>query len=614
MCGILGIIRNDGQPLSLTSAQMLMLRDLMQRRGPDDAGMRQINPSAMLAHRRLAIRDPAQGAQPWVSDDQRWTVTYNGELYNVPELEQLSTPALKAAPHTRCDTEALMRMLQGFGKQAVSHFRGMFAFGAYDATEQRLLLARDRFGIKPLYFAFLNQELVFASSLAVFSKHPQFTAQLNPLAITHYLMTLRPTLGTQTLWQGVYLLPPGHLLEFDANGIRIERYWSYPTESSQHTEPDSLFSLNDTLAELDTHLSDAVRCRLISDVPVGMMLSGGVDSCLLGSYLQQELGANFVAECGQGGTEQISDDAAHAEAAARLFDCRFRSVHVSAESYQDGWRELITETGQPLTTPSDVIIYRLSQSLKSQVGVVLGGEGADELFCGYGDVHGLALPPLTDTSTEPLSQLQALLQRYLSRATLISGTGLQRLWRSPEAANWEQAVPEMYRQKICAYPASDLTRPQQRLQVFKRMLHEVNLEALLMRLDQASMAASLEARVPFTDHRLIEAFWNLPAEWTLSPLENSTADHPRETKRILRALAARKLPEKLAQRPKASFPTPVPEWLNREWHNWAREKLTHNPLLHDLFQTETLLALAEQPQQSGMMTWPLLNLALWAEA
>lgn len=593
MCGILGIVSTDARPVSLTDAQVMDLRDRMRRRGPDDAGLARINPRAVLAHRRLAIRDPSQGQQPWVSADGRWTLVYNGELYNTEELRQLTSGEFPEPPRTHCDTELLLRTLQVYGARAPVYLRGMFAFAAYDAARQRLILARDRFGIKPLYYAERGHELLFASSPNVLSGHAGMTGGINPRALVHYLMTLRVTLGSETLREGILSLPPAHVLVQDRDGTRLERYWDYPVGNR--------FGLPEQeVTRLDAALGEAVRCRLVSDVPVGMMLSGGVDSCLLGSYVREELGPNFVAECGCGEPSAEQTESTWARASAALLGCDFRTVPVTERDYRHSWRELIAETGQPLATPSDVIIFHLARSLKQRVGVVLGGEGADELFGGYAAIHGLGLP---GGELQPSSR--GLVDRYLALAGLIPLAGLKLLLRQDPEESYRE-IHGYYSDRVQAAGGSRAG-----FSGLLGLLHRVNLESLLSRLDRATMAASLEARVPFTDHRLVEQFWNLPPDYCLRP---SPGESPGgEGKWLLRQLAKQRLSASIADRAKASFPTPVPVWLGSCWSDWVRETIGGSPLLAELFEADPLQELAGNPAAAGLWLWPLLNLALWGE-
>ncbi|HCS53926.1 asparagine synthase (glutamine-hydrolyzing) [Rubinisphaera sp.] len=631
MCGILGLFAADRQSLNIDDAEVLAMRETMQRRGPDEAGLISINGSTIFAHRRLSIRDPAHGQQPWSSGDQRYTLTYNGELYNVDELHALTAENFEQPLSTRCDTELLMRTLITQGAEGIPHLQGMFAFGFYDAQEHRLILARDRFGIKPLYYSVINDVLVFASSITAIQKHPDFESRPNRRALIHYLMTLRTHFGQETMIEGIKQVPAGCLLRFDESGISIKRYWDYPKINEDLTE-------SETESRLIERFSEAVEKRIVSDVPVGMMLSGGVDSSLLGTYVKETLGEDFTAECGVGQTAEAEEESQFARQAAEFLSCKFDLVTVDEKSYRAGWQELLAQTGQPLATPSDVIIYRLAQSLQQKVGVVLGGEGADELLCGYTPIHGIGrdydeLQRLIETEEEDPEALEYFLQQiesfygtsqeatlaemYFALATVFPPPAIEVL--IPDSTSDLQRIHKYYQKQLKV--KKNLSHAG--LQAMTKLLHQENLQSLLSRLDQATMAASLEARVPYTDHQLVEAIWSTPLEHRFKIDDEKfeyeqlsiqlERDEILESKSILRSLARRRLPEELANRRKASFPTPVHEWMQKEWGTWVHNTLTQSDFLKQQFDPKQLLELIENPQRAGMLLWPLLNLALWGE-
>jgi len=605
VCGILGIVSLSQSPVSLAEQQVAAMRDLLQHRGPDDAGLKTLSPRAIFAHRRLSIRDPQHGQQPWSTADNRWTITYNGELYNTAELA--AETADFGPLETSCDTELLLRTAIAHWEQSPVRLRGMFAFAAYDREEHRLLLARDRFGVKPLYYGLFGHELVFASSPAPLLRHPQYTPRVNSRALTHYLMTLRLHLGTETLYEGIYSLPPGHRLQADSEGLKLERYWEYPRVELSG-------SFDEATGWLDQHLNEATSRRLVSDVPVGMMLSGGVDSCLLGSYVRDGLGTGFVAECGAGIEVGPTSEARLAKQTADWLGCEFAAIETDSSAYLDSWNQLIARYGLPLATPSDVIIFRLATSLKQQVGVVLGGEGADELFGGYAVIHGLGWEH--DRKFRGQS-IESLIRGYFQQASLIPQEGLRLLL---PAENIEEHVEAITAHYLALAQDSVLpTRPG--MSAIKGLLHRLNLESLLLRLDAATMAASLEARVPFTDHQLVEAFWNIPTDWMLRASHAASDETVAtleqcgrlESKRLLRALAEKRVPSEIARRRKQSFPTAVPGWLASDWRAETEARLTESRFLRTRFDKPTVQQLAAAPEQAGMWLWPLWNLALWSE-
>lgn len=649
MCGILGIVAPYGRSLSVASEQVVTMRDSMIARGPDDAGLL-MRDNVALAHRRLAIRDLHAGTQPIVSDDGQLALVYNGEIYNDRELRN------ELAQHgrrfqTRCDTETLLAAWQIWGVDCLSKLQGMFAFGVYDFSANRLFLVRDRFGVKPLFLAEASGELVFASTVAAVLQHPGVARQPNWSTVSHYLSTFRTTLGRETMFRGVQQLRPAEYLEWnlDTDELAIDRYWEFPSEASTD------MTFDEASNELESLVADATESRLVSDVPVGMFLSGGVDSSVLASYVSRSHGSRLLGSCGGGQTEPggVQDDdfwsAAHC---ARHTGFDFDDVRVSPAAYLDCWDEMVKATSLPLTTPSDVIIHQLARRMKQDVGVVLGGEGADELLCGYALPHwsiedfrlaGLsAADKWSGSSSSERAFLKSLtatygrfrfsnsVDHYFAANSLIPLAVKPQLL-NPEVWNATGHDGEMiafYQQEFTTVPDSaEETRTGSSSSLVHAQsvfLHRMNLESLLGRLDTATMQASLEARVPYTDHRLVEFAFRLPSHFRIdvNPLESTPhlaaaeldRRHSLRPKRLLRSVAARSLPPELAQRRKASFPTPVAAWMSGPWGKWAQGRLLSSPFGQQAFRRDTLAELAGNVSAAGMWLWPILNLLNWGDS
>ncbi len=638
MCGILGLVAPVGQILPERDADLLAMRDAMSDRGPDDAGfVRREN--IAFAHRRLAIRDLEAGRQPWISTNEKSILVYNGELYQA-QLLRRELERLGHSFRTNCDTEILMAAYEEWGTGCLSRLRGMFAFGIYDFPRRRLFLARDRFGIKPLFVTMVGKVLVFASSVAALLRHPGLSKRPNWSAVSHYLTTFRISLGHETLFEGIWQLDPGECLIWQDGTLEIRRYWDYPNERDDLT-------FAETVERLKLGLQIAVESRLVSDVPVGMFLSGGVDSNTIACFLRDAAGSrNLLGGCGGGErspakktTEPLDDFTAAQRCAAHVrFD--YQETRLSAGDYLGTWREMLDRQSLPLATPTDVILYRLAQDLKQHVGVVLGGEGADELLCGYEIAHWSgydfdASEQLRTGTNQPPSQrrlIQASLNRQYGRARFASLVDHYFALNSliPLAAKSALFQPEIVRAidgdaAIVRHYAGLLAeRPEESTaERYRRLLHRVNLESLLSRLDSATMLAGLEARVPFTDHVLVERLFRVPIgrKIDVAPCETvpylASAELSNRgslrSKRPLRQIASEMMPRALAHRPKASFPTPVAEWIAGPWQNTIREKLRYSPFGGAVFQPQALCELAENLPQTGMWAWPILNLLEWGD-
>lgn len=617
----------------------------MTARGPDDSG-EFLRENVAFAHRRLAIRDRDGGIQPWQADDDSAVLVYNGELYNDTELRaELSKSGY--CFRTRCDTETLMAAWQHWGIECLARLRGMFAFAVYDFKQQRLVLVRDRFGVKPLFLAGAGDELVFASSIAALLKHPSIRREPNWAVVSHYLTTFRLTLGRDTMFQGIQQLRPAEVLTWDLrrDELTIERYWDFPRTICH----DATF--NEASGELESLLNEATIGRLVSDAPVGMFLSGGVDSSTLATVVRDAHDGKMLGACGGGDlNDGVStprdDDFQFAGQCSRHADMDFAEVRVTQQDYRDTWEWMIDETALPLATPSDVIINRLSNRMKRSVGVVLGGEGADELLCGYGSPHwcieDFRLAKLSNSGQWPdnprterafLQSLQSSYGRtafidpadhYLASNSLIPVSAKSELLNPDvfEAAGQDRQLVDFYAKEF-AEAADCADESQSLLQQQSILLHRLNLESLLSRLDTATMLASLEARVPYTDHLLVEFAFSLPEAFRIDvdPDEPSALLSAAELdrrgslrgKRLLRDIASRRMPQALAQRRKASFPTPVQSWMADPWSTWASDRLVNSPFARQVFQRSAMTSLASNVAAAGMWLWPILNVIEWGD-
>ncbi len=608
------------------------MRDAMQPRGPDAAGLFQ-HRNVAFAHRRLAIRDIAGGAQPWVSEDRQCVLVYNGEVYNDHALRQ-ELAALGHRFRSRCDTEVVMAAYGQWGTECVSRLRGMFAFGIYDFRDDSLFLARDRFGIKPLFLTEANGCVLFASSIAALLKHPEFAKAPNFSVISHYLTTFRITLGRETVFQGIWQLQPGETLRWRAGEVEIKKYWNYPTEEDD--SPD----YGDASRELQASLQESVGARLASDVPIGMFLSGGVDSNTIACMVRELTPKRLVGHCG-GGTDEGSHDFTYARRCAEHVQFDFDEVRVGPDEYLRCWQWMLDEYATPLSTPTDVILYRLAHQMKKSVGVVLGGEGADELLCGY------AVPHWAGHDFDRCQQLaggrwaESSPGARLFRSSLVKQYGRDRFASAvdhyfalnsliPTTAKglllqpwvWQQADEDRHMWSLYTALFDELGE-QATQRKHTVLLHRLNLEALLGRLDSSTMLASLEARVPYTDQRLVEQMFRLPQRFKIDVAHTEHAPYltsgelqarrSLRSKRILRTVAAGLMPASLACRKKASFPTPVGRWLSDDWAGWVRDTLRNSEFGRAVFQPRALKELAEDLSQAGMWLWPLLNVILWGD-
>jgi len=636
MCGILGII-SDSSSRRLDDSQVIAMRDTMTSRGPDGFGLfRESN--ATFAHRRLAIRDIQGGKQPWTTQNNRFVLVFNGEIYNDQEIrQQLAQQGVYLK--TQCDTEALAEAWSLWGPDCIGKLRGMFAFGVFDRQSKQSWIVRDRCGIKPLFYSQIGRDFVFASSIAAIRRHPNFSSSPNFATLGHYFQTLRTTLDHQTVFENIFSVRPAEMIHLVGNNRLHQTYWEIPVSPKEAQFHD--ISFDEAVGESERCLEESVRLRLQSDVPVGMMMSGGVDSNTLATIANRHSKDSILGCCGGGTDEQVQEqggDFEFADSCARELGIDLAKVRVPDESYFETCQELIEQYETPISTPTDAIIFQIARRLKQSVGVAIGGEGADEVFCGYtiphwsgNDYDSSRAWKKTNCSDAVAGIRESLVRQYgrsefnspadhyLSTNGLIPGPTQESLFQPSvwDAVHADGAVYQYYEKLFDQNPRLSMKER------YARVLFRTNLESLLGRLDSATMAASLEARVPFTDHHIVEQAFKFPFQFKidvcpketkpwLSSMELAQRGSLR-SKRILRAVAARMMPKRLANRPKMSFPTPLPVWLNQKWNAWIEDKLTNSAFAKEVFRSDSIRELTRLPEGLAMWKWPVINVVLWGD-
>lgn len=634
MCGILGIYRRGGLKAGRDESGLVRGLAGMARRGPDGEGIWR-DSRLLIGHRRLAILDPAHGRQPMEDEATGVVISYNGEIYNYASLrESLETEGVVF--RTRCDTEAVLQAYLRWGGDFVDRLEGMFALALYDPREERLLLARDRLGVKPLYvFHEDRRYLAFSSSVAALLGLDEVAPVLDPVALAHYFLTVRNTLGDRTLIRGVSGVPPGEVWELRLGDgtLHKRRYWTIPVLPAKDKEPVSGFS--ELAAGIAGELDDAVRRQLISDVPVGVFLSGGVDSSVLAAAIAADPGQRYHA-CSVGYRMDGYNEWSHARTAAARHGLDCREVVLNGEDYLDDWQALLRFKGLPLSTPNEVPIFRLAGVFRETCTVAMTGEGADEIFGGYVGPTFCAIDfDRAGSNPSPAFQ-EALRREYGTDSFSCRREHFFRVnaWLDParqrgmlrDGGSWVdgplQAVMENYDSLFAAL------EPCTTLDAYLQVHARVNLEGLLNRLDSSTMAASVEGRVPFTDHRLVEQLFRMPdsVRMALRP----AASRPQreqltsfelarlglvESKRLLREGYAGRVDADILKREKMSFPVPFLQWFGSSWRGAYRAALNESPLLRDLL-APSFIAGAARPGRpvDGMRAWPLMNLALMEKA
>jgi len=618
MCGIAGIVKLDPEDV-VEEARLVRMRDALRHRGPDDAGLWVDGPVG-LGVRRLSIVDVVGGHQPMSNEDEAVWIVLNGEIYNHATLR----PRLETLGHryrTRSDTETILHLYEEDGDRGVERLSGMFAFAIWDRRRQHLLLARDRLGIKPLYYAVTDEELLFASEIKAILAAGTIQPTLNEAVIPEFLAA-RFIAGEETFFQGIRKLLPGRTLTWSpGERLRTDRYWRLPAELD-----GGVRSISEQARQLRTRLEAAVRSHLMSDVPLGLFLSGGLDSSGLAALMAPMM-AEPIRTFAVGFSDPDANELAYARLAAQSVGAEHREVIVSPGEFFDILPRLIWHEDEPIAFTSSVPLYFVSRLAQDHVKVVLTGEGADELFLGYswyrttawnerlgGAYRALVPRPLRERVRQTLPSLPVPMRRYARRSFLALEPGARGLFYEnfavfADALRDQLFVPgflngrDPYAEALRCYAEAPGG-------ILERMSHadlQTYLVELLMKQDQMSMAASIESRVPFLDHEFVEYVAAMPARFKVRGWR---------TKVVLREALRGLVPDPILTRRKMGFPVPVGRWLRGPlWGVVEEFVLSPRALARGFFQPAVLGRLAEEHREGawdhGDRLWLLANLEIW---
>lgn len=618
MCAIVGIVAFDSQA-RIDEGRLRRMRDVLAHRGPDEKGL-YASGNMGFGHRRLSIIDLQHGQQPMLSADRSLCLTYNGEIYNYHEL-RTKLMARGCSFNTHCDTEVVLKAYAVFGEDCVKHLRGMFAFAIWDARRKQLFLARDRLGIKPLYYSTQRGELTFASEIKAI-----LAAGVRPAmnsAVVPELLANRYVAGSQTLFNGIYKLLPGHVLTWSrADGLKVRRYWHLP-----ETLSSANISMHDQSRKLRIRLEEALRSHLISDVPIGLFLSGGIDSTGLGA-LMAPMVHEPIKTFSVGFRDTAADESRWARIAAAAIGSEHYETVVTPERFFDALPQLIWQEDEPIAFPSSIPLYYLSRLAAGHVKVVMSGEGADELFLGYNRYRVTAwnqrfsaaytrsVPQGIRRAVQArIAHMPAKARRYLERTFLGKASGIRGLFFENfsvfPTAMQAQALRDpgalFEHDPYAAGSGFYETAPGGSLERMSYADMQTYLVELLMKQDQMSMAASLESRVPFLDHQLVEYVAAMPARYKLRGWT---------TKAVLREAFEGKVPAAILKRRKMGFPTPVAAWLRGPYSKLLDEYvLSERALSRGPFEPDFVRGLVRAHRAREWnhddRLWLLLNLEIW---
>jgi len=635
MCGFAGII-GEGQPEVI----VVMTRSLAHR-GPDGEGYyaSPASPGVALGHRRLSVIDLATGQQPMTTADGRYTLVFNGEIYNYRELQR-ELESRGARFHTRSDTEVLLEAYALWGKAALGKLRGMFAFAVWDSKERRLFAARDRLGVKPFYYAEARGALLFASEIKGLLAHPGIERELSLPALDNFLTYLYVP-APHTIFQGICELPPAHWLEWQAGPtparggpgplggrLRLERYWDVEFRPQKR-------ALEDCVEELKATLEEAVGMRLVSDVPLGVFLSGGLDSSTVAALMARRMSEPvraFTLGFREGG--ELYSEWPYARLVTQAIGARGRELTVPQEVVEAQARlgAITRHFDEPFGNPTALLIYQLSELARRDVTVALVGDGGDEVLLGYPRYRGAVLAEQYRNVPKALRRAAAWATSRLAEP----GDGHHFRRRLREFLAGSCQVPEqmyfgwvsyfspelrgqLYSPELCralrGYDSSDFLR---RLfhkagdtKVVDRInyadLHSFLPYNLLRYADRMSMAHGLELRSPFTDHKLIEFLARVPWQYKL---------RGKQTKFLLRRAARDWVPRKVLERSKLGLNPPMGLWLRGRLQPLLHEYLSPERVRQrGYFRTQTVQELVREHlngrRDYSLHLWALISFEEW---
>jgi asparagine synthase (glutamine-hydrolysing) len=623
MCGIAGFVTRapNGFPDSLIAR----MTDIIHHRGPDGSGYYR-DSFASLGHRRLSIIDVAGGHQPMANEDGALRITYNGEIFNHADLR----PALEQAGHqyrTRCDTETILHAYEQYGPDCVTRFRGMFSFAIWDKHARTLFCARDRLGKKPFYYYWDGHLFAFASEIKALLGHPAISPRFEESLLSEYL-NFGYCSGERTLFSGIRKLMPGHWLRLTPEELEIRQYWEIPCASAAPVNCPKR-DHQSWIAECRTRLEDAVRTRLMSDVPLGMFLSGGVDSSAIAALLKQ-MSSGPVKTFAVGYREQAFSELAYARQVAEKIGTEHHEVVIGRDDFFNALPQLIWHEDEPISWPSSISLYFVSRLAAEQVKVVLTGEGSDELFAGYAryrtyilnrrlmKAYGVVPRRLRDSIRSGIAGSRLLsgnARRKLQHSVLGRGEDLETLYLD----NFYAAFSRAEQQRLLAVPIDATydsflhywnSRPDAGL--LSRMLYadqKTYLVELLMKQDQMSMACSIESRVPFLDHQFVEFAAGVP---DTMKLRGSVGKY------ILKRAVEDLLPHDIVYRKKMGFPTPLRQWLMDPETDAVVTQLQDPdgllaPYIDFAYLNDLLARHKSGLEDATDRIWRLLNLQLWGK-
>jgi asparagine synthase (glutamine-hydrolysing) len=621
MCGICGKLAFE-QNAAVSTALIRTMLDTIRHRGPDDEGIH-VSPGLGLGHARLSIIDLASGHQPLSNEDGTIWIVFNGEIYNFQELRDL----LSGKGHvfrTKSDTEVIVHLYEELGPQCVEKLRGMFAFALWDGNTKTLVLARDRVGIKPLYYSLGEKAIVFASEIKAILADPAISREVAPEIVDRFL-TFFYVPGEETLLRSVRKLAPGNYLVLKDGRAEIRQYWDL-----RFSKPSHAPSLQDAEYELSSLLAEVVELHMIADVPVGVLLSGGVDSTAVLSCAAERTDKEISSYTVGFADPSIADERPYAKLAAETFGSCHHEMTISASDFAEFLPRYVWHMEEPVCEPPAIAMYYVSKLARNYVKVLLSGEGGDEAFAGYNNYRSIIWlerlkqiwPAFNGTASWGISRLNSWVHsvRVAKYAPLIDAT-FPDYYYSRTSTPYRfssNGLGDLYSRDFVKLIDREYT-----VEPVRKLFSSVNGESildqmlyidtktwlpddLLIKADKMTMANSLELRVPLLDHRLLEFAASLPPHYKLKGFT---------LKYIWKKALAKRVPATILKRRKAGFPVPYESWLRKDFRDEIRAILTdRRTTQRGYFQKAAIERLIDANGSDGAYSkevFSLVTLELW---
>lgn len=636
MCGILGQINLKN--LSIDENKFKESLNLQEHRGPDDSDV-YIDEKFIFGHRRLSIIDlDSHAKQPMLSDCGNYVLVFNGEIYNYQEIKkELENKNYKF--HTSSDTEVLLNSFIEYGIDCIQQFIGMFAFAIYDKNKDETYIVRDRLGVKPLYFYQDDEKFIFSSEVKSILNLSDMKRELNINAVSSYMSFRYPILN-DTFFKGVSSLAPAHYLKIQGNKINTVEYWNV---SSKFKEQQNDKGEEYYLTKLRELLESSVKYRMIADVPFGSFLSGGVDSSVV-TALMAKNSSEPIKTFTIGFEEEGYNEFEYAKIVADKYQTNHREIVLSGKDYISTMEKLIEYKDAPLSVPNEVPLYLMSKELKKYITVVLSGEGADEIFGGYGrifrspyDLERIRnIDNLDYTQEEKEELIKSFVKKYLVDSfsseiehffNIYSYTSLDNKKELLNSNIDLEHIEDLFIEKFMSY--FDELEHESYYNKLMYAFEKVHIVGLLHRVDTTTMATSVEARVPFVDHRLVEFAFTIPLKYKLK--WNSEQDEEKSKtlmsdkisevydtpKYILKKAYEDMIPNEVLYRKKMGFPVPLNNWFGGHFNDYAKEillsKVARERGIYNIGNIEKWLNNDKLSQDHGfaMKIWMLINLEIF---